>query len=168
MEMWLLSSSMGFSQPFSTSRSLPNFDVNSTVGGDNQLGNGGGGWARLKKFSSRSIGFFSNNTSPGFGVSRSIYRGRSAPLTCKVTSSLAAVMAQMLSHRATHVWVIVLRIWKWWCFSWGVGLCRHFGCSDQTACCAYSFQSIIWGIWQWNSNLNSWFSIIIIIIIIIS
>ena len=32
--------------------------------------------------------------------------GRSAPLTCKVTSSLAAVMAQMLSHRATHVWVI--------------------------------------------------------------
>ena len=34
-----------------------------------------------------------------------MYRGRSAPLTCKVTSSLAAVMAQMLSHRATHVWV---------------------------------------------------------------
>ncbi|GFS46085.1 cystathionine beta-synthase (CBS) family protein [Actinidia rufa] len=31
--------------------------------------------------------------------------GRSAPLTCKVTSSLAALMAQMLSHRATHVWV---------------------------------------------------------------
>ena len=39
------------------------------------------------------------------GVSRSMYRGRSAPLTCRVTSSLAAVMAQMLSHRATHVWV---------------------------------------------------------------
>ncbi|KAK7841505.1 cbs domain-containing protein cbsx6 [Quercus suber] len=89
-----------------TSRSLPDFDVNSTVGGDNKLGNGGGGSARLRKFSSRSIGFFSNNTSPGFGVSRSMYRGRSAPLTCKVTSSLAAVMAQMLSHRATHVWVI--------------------------------------------------------------
>lgn len=34
-----------------------------------------------------------------------MYRGRSAPLTCKVTSSLAAVMAQMLSHRASHVWV---------------------------------------------------------------
>ncbi|KAL4609796.1 CBS domain-containing protein CBSX6 [Castanea sativa] len=89
-----------------TSRSLPDFDVNSTVGGDDKLGNGGGGLARLKKFSSRSIGFFSNNTSPSFGVSRSMYRGRSAPLTCKVTSSLAAVMAQMLSHRATHVWVI--------------------------------------------------------------
>jgi CBS domain-containing protein len=24
---------------------------------------------------------------------------------CKTTSTLAAVMAQMLSHRATHVWV---------------------------------------------------------------
>lgn len=36
---------------------------------------------------------------------RSLYRGRSAPLTCKSTSSLAAVMAQMLSHRASHVWV---------------------------------------------------------------
>ena len=34
-----------------------------------------------------------------------MYRGRSAPLTCKVANSLAAVMAQMLSHRATHVWV---------------------------------------------------------------
>ncbi|KAF7817753.1 CBS domain-containing protein CBSX6 [Senna tora] len=33
------------------------------------------------------------------------YRGRSAPLTCKTTTSLAAVMAQMLSHRASHVWV---------------------------------------------------------------
>ncbi|XP_052166346.1 CBS domain-containing protein CBSX6-like [Oryza glaberrima] len=27
-------------------------------------------------------------------------------LTCKATSSLAAVMAQMLSHRATHLWVV--------------------------------------------------------------
>lgn len=26
-------------------------------------------------------------------------------MTCRNTSSLAAVMAQMLSHRATHVWV---------------------------------------------------------------
>ena len=44
-----------------TSRSYPDFDVvNSTVSGDNKLGNGGGGSARLKKFSSRSIGFFSN------------------------------------------------------------------------------------------------------------
>ncbi|XVF56468.1 hypothetical protein PTKIN_Ptkin06aG0123400 [Pterospermum kingtungense] len=34
-----------------------------------------------------------------------MFRGRSAPLTCKTTSSLAAVMAQMLSHGATHVWV---------------------------------------------------------------
>lgn len=61
---------------------------------------------RPKKFSSRSIGFVSTTpNSPSFGVGRSMYRGRSAPLTCKVTSSLAAVMAQMLSHRATHVWV---------------------------------------------------------------
>lgn len=61
---------------------------------------------RPKKFSSKSIGFVSTTTnSPIFGVGRSMYRGRSAPLTCKVTSSLAAVMAQMLSHRATHVWV---------------------------------------------------------------
>ncbi|RWV92890.1 hypothetical protein BHE74_00050584 [Ensete ventricosum] len=56
--------------------------------------------------SSRSIGFFNNqvNQTP-VGRLRSMYRGRSAPLTCKHTSSLAAVMAQMLSHRATHVWV---------------------------------------------------------------
>jgi len=87
-----------------TLRSLPAFAVNSAVG-NNNLANGGGGSTRPKKFSSRSIGFFSNATSHSFGVSRSMYRGRSAPLTCKVTSSLAAVMAQMLSHRATHVWV---------------------------------------------------------------
>lgn len=61
---------------------------------------------RPKKFSSRSIGFVSTTpNSSSFGVGRSMYRGRSAPLTCKVTSSLAAVMAQMLSHRATQVWV---------------------------------------------------------------
>ncbi|KAL1294416.1 hypothetical protein HN51_055195 [Arachis hypogaea] len=61
---------------------------------------------RPKRFSSRSIRFLSNPSGPGiFGQSRSMYRGRSAPLTCKVKSTLAAVMAQMLSHRATHVWV---------------------------------------------------------------
>ncbi|GAB2277196.1 CBS domain-containing protein cbsx6 [Dionaea muscipula] len=61
---------------------------------------------RLRRFSSRSIGCFGNAVSPNLGSSaRTVYRGRSAPLTCKVTSSLAAVMAQMLSHRATHVWV---------------------------------------------------------------
>ncbi|KAL6661069.1 hypothetical protein ACP70R_000453 [Stipagrostis hirtigluma subsp. patula] len=31
--------------------------------------------------------------------------GRNAALTCSTTSSLAAVMAQMLSYRATHIWV---------------------------------------------------------------
>ncbi|CAK9148784.1 unnamed protein product [Ilex paraguariensis] len=86
-----------------TSRSVPDFAVNPIVG-DNNLVNGGGSM-RPRKFSSRNIGFFSNPASPSFGVGRSMYRGRSAPLTCKVTSSLAAVMAQMLSHRATHVWV---------------------------------------------------------------
>lgn len=66
---------------------------------------------RPKVFSSRSIGFFSNASSrPRLGlsagsISRSMYRGRSAPLTCKITSSLAAVLAQMLSHRASQVWV---------------------------------------------------------------
>ncbi|XP_058737444.1 CBS domain-containing protein CBSX6 [Vicia villosa] len=85
-----------------TSRSLPDFCVNSRSGGDNDSVNGGS--KKPKKFSSRSIGFFNNSQSHSFG-SRSMYRGRSAPLTCKMTSSLAAVMAQMLSHRATHVWV---------------------------------------------------------------
>lgn len=86
-------------------RTLPEFQVNSTAAGTNAVVNGGAvGSNRPKKFSSRSIGFFSNR-SPSLTLSRSMYRGRSAPLTCKVTSSLAAVMAQMLSHRATHVWV---------------------------------------------------------------
>lgn len=85
-----------------TSGSLPEFSVNSTAG-DHNLVNGGSS-RKPRKFSSRSIGFFNNSASSGFG-SRSMYRGRSAPLTCKITSSLAAVMAQMLSHRATHVWV---------------------------------------------------------------
>ncbi|KAL6900736.1 hypothetical protein ACP4OV_005412 [Aristida adscensionis] len=31
--------------------------------------------------------------------------GRNAALTCRATSSLAAVMAQMLSYRAAHIWV---------------------------------------------------------------
>ncbi|XP_021282363.1 CBS domain-containing protein CBSX6 [Herrania umbratica] len=84
-----------------SSRLLPDFSVNSAVQ-DNKIVNGV--WStRPRKFSSRSIGF--NPVSPSFGVGRSMYRGRSAPLTCKTTSSLAAVMAQMLSHRATHVWV---------------------------------------------------------------
>ncbi|KAG8649544.1 CBS domain-containing protein CBSX6 [Manihot esculenta] len=85
-----------------TARSFPEFTVNSAAG-ENNIGNDGGGSARARKFSSRSIGF--NPGSSSFGTGRSMYRGRSAPLTCKSTSSLAAVMAQMLSHRATHVWV---------------------------------------------------------------
>ncbi|KAJ8753011.1 hypothetical protein K2173_008798 [Erythroxylum novogranatense] len=84
-----------------SARSLPDFTVNSTAG-DNNASNGTGS-TRTRKFSSRSIGF--NPGSSSFGMGRSMYRGRSAPLTCKTTSSLAAVMAQMLSHRATHVWV---------------------------------------------------------------
>lgn len=64
------------------------------------------GSPRLSKFSSRSIGFVGTQANHmAVGRLRSMYRGRSAPLTCKSTSSLAAVMAQMLSHRATHVWV---------------------------------------------------------------
>ncbi|XP_031105862.1 CBS domain-containing protein CBSX6 [Ipomoea triloba] len=87
-----------------TSRSLPDFTVN-PLAADSNLASPRGSTRTRKLFSSRSIGFFSNPTSPNLGVARSMYRGRSAPLTCKVTSSLAAVMAQMLSHRATHVWV---------------------------------------------------------------
>ncbi|KAF9661368.1 hypothetical protein SADUNF_Sadunf19G0061600 [Salix dunnii] len=82
-------------------RSLPDFSVNSAVDDDNTAN--GTGSTRLRKFSSRSIGFNPGNS---VRIGRSIYRGRCAPLTCKITSSLAAVMAQMLSHRATHVWVI--------------------------------------------------------------
>nr|DAD25353.1 TPA_asm: hypothetical protein HUJ06_026817 [Nelumbo nucifera] len=82
-------------------RSLPDFPINSTISED---GSGGGG-LRPRKFCSRSIGFFTNPTIATLAVGRNMYRGRSTPLTCKVTSSLAAVMAQMLSHRATHVWV---------------------------------------------------------------
>ncbi|KAI3470340.1 hypothetical protein Pfo_027003 [Paulownia fortunei] len=85
------------------SRSLPDIALNE-MAGETKLANGGGP-NRLRKFSSRSIGFFGNSSNPNFGIGRSMYRGRSAPLTCRVTSSLAAVMAQMLSHRASHVWV---------------------------------------------------------------
>ncbi|KAG6586144.1 CBS domain-containing protein CBSX6 [Cucurbita argyrosperma subsp. argyrosperma] len=83
------------------SRMVPDLSANANVDENNPANAGGA--TRAKKFSSRSIGF--NPSSPTFGISRSMYRGRSAPLTCKVTSSLAAVMAQMLSHRASHVWV---------------------------------------------------------------
>lgn len=86
-----------------TSSSFPDFAVNPMVTNANTANSRG--IVRPKKFSSRSIGFVSNPTNSSLSVSRSMYRGRSAPLTCKETSSLAAVMAQMLSHRATHVWV---------------------------------------------------------------
>lgn len=86
-------------------RAVPDNGVNSALKGDNNSINGTAGSTRPRKFSSRSIGFFSNAGGHTLGPVRSIYRGRSAPLTCKTTSSLAAVMAQMLSHRATHVWV---------------------------------------------------------------
>ncbi|ESQ28850.1 hypothetical protein EUTSA_v10018605mg [Eutrema salsugineum] len=82
-----------------SSRSFSDFLQTSFVGEQN-----GTSTTKAKKFSSRSIGF--NPTSPTrLSIGRSMYRGRSAPLTCKTSSSLAAVMAQMLSHRATHVWV---------------------------------------------------------------
>ncbi|KAI0530742.1 hypothetical protein KFK09_000290 [Dendrobium nobile] len=79
--------------------SLPDFILTS------QLENGIAESPRHKRFSSRSIGFLSQQPLGGLRSMRSMYRGRSAPLTCRKTSSLAAVMAQMLSHRATHVWV---------------------------------------------------------------
>ncbi|KAJ4871525.1 CBS domain-containing protein CBSX6 [Raphanus sativus] len=86
-----------------SSRSFSDFLQTSFVGGGGGDQNGTA-TTKAKKFSSRSIGF--NPTSPTrLSIGRSMYRGRSAPLTCKTSSSLAAVMAQMLSHRATHVWV---------------------------------------------------------------
>jgi len=85
--------------------SLPSFSFSSSL---EEAGSSPSS-TRAQKFSSRSIGFFSHPptlaTMGGFRSPRSMYRGRSAPLTCKHTSSLAAVMAQLLSHRATHVWV---------------------------------------------------------------
>ncbi|XP_043722905.1 CBS domain-containing protein CBSX6-like [Telopea speciosissima] len=88
-------------------RALPDFLFNSQNGDNEGGGVVGNSPVRLRKFSSRSIGFFSNPTSPAVGAAtgRNMYRGRSTPLMCKVTSSLAAVLAQMLSHRVTHVWV---------------------------------------------------------------
>lgn len=97
---------MGVEDNMTASSTSLNFPANESGGDTNSLSNGGGGSVtRARKFSSRSIGFFSNPSGQSFGLGRSMYRGRSAPLTCKVSSSLAAVMAQMLSHRATHVWV---------------------------------------------------------------
>uniref|UniRef100_A0ACD5Y2C8 Uncharacterized protein n=1 Tax=Avena sativa TaxID=4498 RepID=A0ACD5Y2C8_AVESA len=55
---------------------------------------------RSMKFSSRRIGFSASLASQTMPSHR-----KNAVLTCKATSSLAAVMAQMLAHRATHVWV---------------------------------------------------------------
>ncbi|KAL9429528.1 CBS domain-containing protein CBSX6 [Citrus sinensis] len=92
-----------------TPRSFPDYSANSTLRENNTVN--GVGSTRPRKFCSRSIGFnpsspcLAASRSPSFGTGRSMYRGRSTPLTCKITSSLAAVMAQMLSHRATHVWV---------------------------------------------------------------
>ncbi|KAK9141369.1 hypothetical protein Scep_011050 [Stephania cephalantha] len=85
-----------------TPRIIPDLSISSAF---EENGFGGGGNPRPKKFSSRSIGFVGNVANTTIGAGRNMYRGRSAPLTCKVSSSLAAVMAQMLSHRATHVWV---------------------------------------------------------------
>lgn len=82
--------------------SLLDLSIKSTV---DKAGAENGGGARVRKFSSRSVGFFNNHANKSISTGRSMYRGRTTPLTCKVTSSLAAVMAQMLSHRATHVWV---------------------------------------------------------------
>ncbi|KAH9299198.1 hypothetical protein KI387_030880 [Taxus chinensis] len=63
---------------------------------------------KMRKFSSRSLDFVNLYFDDGAmerGMSPRPYRGRSAPLTCRPSNSLAAVMAQMLAHRATHVWV---------------------------------------------------------------
>lgn len=71
-----------------TSRSVPDLSACPLPEDSNVTSNGGS--SRPRKFSSRNIGFFSNGTTPSLGVSRSMYRGRSAPLTCKSTSSLAS------------------------------------------------------------------------------
>ncbi|XP_068664464.1 CBS domain-containing protein CBSX6 [Aristolochia californica] len=80
---------------------FPDFSINAQLEDMEKTTVGSRPW----KFSSRSVGFFSNPASSMAAGAGARYRGRSAPLTCKVTSSLAAVMAQMLSHRAAHVWV---------------------------------------------------------------
>lgn len=97
---------MGVEDHVTSSMSLPDFANASEAGhSDGDKGSVGGSTRPRKLFSSRSIGFFSKPTNQSLGFNRNMYRGRSAPLTCKVTNSLAAVMAQMLSHRAAHVWV---------------------------------------------------------------
>uniref|UniRef100_A0A0D6QVD3 CBS domain-containing protein n=1 Tax=Araucaria cunninghamii TaxID=56994 RepID=A0A0D6QVD3_ARACU len=61
-----------------------------------------------RRFSTRTLDFvnlYFDNNSTEKSMSPRPYRGRSAPLTCRPSNSLAAVMAQMLAHRATHVWV---------------------------------------------------------------
>jgi CBS domain-containing protein len=49
--------------------------------------------------------YFENGGPSEKGTSSRSYRDRRAPLTCRPWNSLAAVMTQMLAHRATHVWV---------------------------------------------------------------
>lgn len=56
---------------------------------------------RSMRFSSRRIGFSACLASQMVPSHR-----ENTVLTCKTTSSLAAVMAQMLAHRATHLWVV--------------------------------------------------------------
>ncbi|KAL9257612.1 CBS domain-containing protein [Drosera capensis] len=79
--------------------------ISSITAGKDSFPSNGVSSTKSKTFSSRGIGFMGSSLGPNRGSHRTVYRGRSAPLTCKATSSLAAVMAQMLSHRATHVWV---------------------------------------------------------------
>ncbi|CAA0821266.1 CBS domain-containing protein CBSX6 [Striga hermonthica] len=89
------------SSSFSSSSSMAGEGIkennnNIISNGENPSSNTNNNSKMRKIFSSRSIGLYGN-----FGM----YKGRSVPLTCRETSSLAAVMAQMLSHRATHIWV---------------------------------------------------------------
>jgi CBS domain-containing protein len=62
-----------------------------------------------RKFSTKCRDFmnlyFENGGHSEKGISSRPYRGRRAPLTCRPWNSLAAVMTQMLAHRATHIWV---------------------------------------------------------------
>lgn len=62
-----------------------------------------------RKFSTKCRDFmnlyYENGGHSEKGLSSRSYRGRCAPLTCRPWNSLAAVMTQMLAHRATHVWV---------------------------------------------------------------
>lgn len=49
--------------------------------------------------------YFENGGPSEKGTSSRSHRGRRSPLTCRPWNSLAAVMTQMLAHRATHIWV---------------------------------------------------------------